>query len=90
MLRRRWEGDGFDVPFEDGGRGGMAGGKNTLSTRPGTKKTKETHTEVGEEGMESGEREPSRWSAVRVCCDRCGARWPGARFEVICLRSMVG
>lgn len=64
--------------------------KNTLSTCQATIRAKETHTEVGEDGMESGDREPSRWSVVRMCCDRCGARWPGLRFEVICLRSMAG
>lgn len=62
--------------------------ENTLSTCQATTKGKETHTEVGEDGMDSGEREPRRWSVVRMCCDRCGARWPGVRLEVMCLRSM--
>ena len=31
----------------------------------------------------------SRWSVVRMCCDRWGARWPGLLFEVVCLRSMA-
>jgi hypothetical protein len=26
---------------------------------------------------------------IPLCCDRGGARWPGERFEVICLRSIV-
>ena len=31
----------------------------------------------------------SRWSVVRMCCNRWGAQWPGLIFEVTCLRSMA-
>ena len=31
----------------------------------------------------------SRWSVVRMCCNRWGAQWPGLIFEVTYLRSMA-
>ncbi len=57
-------------------------------------KQHDSYTDVGDEGIELGERDPRRGSAARRCCDvrRPSLRAPGERapLEVICLRSMGG
>lgn len=92
--RRRWS-ERLDIAFKDSGRGGVA--ERRSAGEKNAKKETETNTEVGDEGIELGEREPTR--CVRRCCEvrwdnRCSLAAGLARcvLEVTCRKcnSLVG
>ena len=88
----RWD-KRLDVALEDGRRRRVAVCWSADSSQPLLDTG--TYTDVGDEGIELGERDPRRGSAARRCCD---VRRPSVRvvpgdnapLDVMCLRSIGG